>query len=292
MDNYEDYSADNIDSRNNDTTDNAESSSEDVIPKQMRDFPRWVLWRFEKRHEKRTKVPYRSSILTPAKTSDPNTWSDYATCLTAFASGTCEGIGFVFAGEDGLVGIDLDHCITNDKIDPWAQEILDHFSNTYIEITPSGEGFHIITRGKIPRGFQKKWKHAETGIEQGIELYESRRFFTVTGESINCKEVQNCQHALDKLTEKYSSPCRVREMQSRSSHRSNRSNISASVLDAALKAIPPDDYRVWRDVGMALKFEGFDFEIWDEWSKKSLKYVPGECADLWERFAGPEDENV
>ena len=52
----------------------------------------------------------------------------------------------------------------------------------------------------------------------------------------------------------------------------------------ALKFISPDGYDDWITVGMALKHEGLDVGVWDEWSKRSHKYKDGECARRWASF--------
>ena len=46
-------------------------------------------------------------------------------------------------------------------------------------------------------------------------------------------------------------------------------------------------YDQWRDVGFALKHEGYDCSVWDEWSRKdSNRYVDGECKRKWASFNG------
>lgn len=43
----------------------------------------------------------------------------------------------------------------------------------------------------------------------------------------------------------------------------------------------------WVAVGMALKTEGYDLSVWDEWSRKDpARYHEGECARRWESFHG------
>ena len=43
----------------------------------------------------------------------------------------------------------------------------------------------------------------------------------------------------------------------------------------------------WIKVGMALKSEGYDVSVWDEWSGKDpARYHPGECARRWKSFQG------
>ena len=42
----------------------------------------------------------------------------------------------------------------------------------------------------------------------------------------------------------------------------------------------------WIEVGMALKEEGFDVSVWDEWSRNDSRYHPGECQRTWNSFKG------
>ncbi len=45
----------------------------------------------------------------------------------------------------------------------------------------------------------------------------------------------------------------------------------------------------WIRVGMALKTEGFDLSVWDQWSSRDpARYHPGECARRWDSFHGSE----
>ena len=47
------------------------------------------------------------------------------------------------------------------------------------------------------------------------------------------------------------------------------------------------DHASWIAVGMALKTEGYDVGVWDEWSARdSARYHPGECARRWNSFRG------
>jgi len=52
------------------------------------------------------------------------------------------GIGFVLNG-DGIGVIDLDHCVDDGVIAPWAQTIVDANVGTFMEISTSGTGIHI-----------------------------------------------------------------------------------------------------------------------------------------------------
>ncbi len=47
------------------------------------------------------------------------------------------------------------------------------------------------------------------------------------------------------------------------------------------------DYMTWVQVGMALKAEGMDVSVWDEWSRTdSGRYHEGECRRRWDTFGG------
>ena len=51
------------------------------------------------------------------------------------------------------------------------------------------------------------------------------------------------------------------------------------------------NYEEWTEVGMALKFEGYSCDVWDDWSRRdSGRYHTGECAKKWRSFR--RDEGV
>ena len=56
----------------------------------------------------------------------------------------------------------------------------------------------------------------------------------------------------------------------------------------ALKYINVADlnYQEWINVGMALKAEGYDCSVWDEWSRNDSRYKANECERKWATFAG------
>lgn len=164
-------------------TSNVEKLGFDCIPTYLKDRQQWVVWKYENRNGKLTKVPYQVNN-RPAKSNVASTWTDFETCQKAFNTGKFSGIGFVFAEGDGLVGIDLDHCYDADgQLEPWASSIVNEFNDSYIERSPSGDGSHIWCFGSPIKTGLKKWKKEGTELEQGIEVYnyKSPRYFTVTG---------------------------------------------------------------------------------------------------------------
>jgi putative DNA primase/helicase len=84
------------------------------------------------------------------------------------------GIGFVFTNNDPFIGIDLDHCRDPEtgQIAPWAMKIVDKL-NSYTEISPSGNGLHIIVVEVLPPGLRKKGD---------MEMYDAAHYFTITGQ--------------------------------------------------------------------------------------------------------------
>jgi putative DNA primase/helicase len=141
------------------------------IPPELRSLPQWVLWRLERRKDKWTKAPYQPNGQT-ASSTDPRTWCIFSAAVDAFQRGGFNGIGFVFNG-NGIMGVDLDSCRdpATGTLEPWAEEIVQAFQS-YVEISPSGRGVHIICRGKLPPAGRRKDK---------IEMYDSGRFFCMTG---------------------------------------------------------------------------------------------------------------
>ncbi len=158
-----------------------------AIPAELKERPQWVTWGYESRDSgKPAKRLYDPKTGLPASHSTPDTWGTFDQAVAALAAdATARGIGYVFAPEDPYTGIDLDYCrdpITG-EIDPDAQAIVEQFQS-YTEISPSGTGLHILVKGKLPgagRSVATQWANGRHGK---IELYDQRRYFTVTGDHL------------------------------------------------------------------------------------------------------------
>lgn len=171
----------------------------DSIPQSLKDSATWVLWRYEQRDGGKWTKPPLQADGRYAKTTDPDTWATIEETQTAHDDGSFDGVGAVL--RDGLVGIDLDHVLTESgNREPWAAEIADRFAGTYIEFSPSGDGLHILARGTWPKCRRK------AGPDNRLECYDetSPRYFTVTGHEISEEcGITEQQEALDWLHEKY-----------------------------------------------------------------------------------------
>lgn len=162
------------------------------IPEALRPYPRWVVWRGVPKMGKPGKVdkfPYRPHAPgSLASTKTPAEWGTYTAAVAAYKRNpkTLSGIGFVLTTADegatvptldGLIAVDLDHCVDRETgvIEDWAIEIVTVF-NTYTEISPSGTGLRLLGTGRLPG-------KSICNIPAGVEIYngDTARFVTVTG---------------------------------------------------------------------------------------------------------------
>jgi putative DNA primase/helicase len=143
------------------------------IPERLTRRPQWVNWRYAERDDKPTKVPFIPGTNRGASSTDLMTWRSFEEAVEAYETERYDGIGFVFCSADPFVGIDLDGCRDPEtgKIAQWAQKIIDSVADKYVEVSPSGRGVHVITRGTL-RGGRKKGS---------LEVYGQDHFFTFTG---------------------------------------------------------------------------------------------------------------
>lgn len=168
------------------------------IPQELKNAPQWILWRSEERDGKKTKVPYQIDG-SMAQSSNKRTWSTFPTVLKFYNDRDYDGIGFMFSKDDPFIGIDIDHCVEDGVLSPFAEEIVQAISS-YTEYSPSGEGVHIITKGKIPlRGQGTGRKNPELGLE----VYRHGRYFTFTGNSLGIGAIEERTDKLKELFNKY-----------------------------------------------------------------------------------------
>ena len=146
------------------------------IPDELKQLNNWCVWKLQERNGKKTKIPFNAETGEFAKSNDKSTWSSYETAVNAEG---VDGIGFFF--EPPYLGIDIDKIDDDlhrykhgDKLDNIVSEFNEAFKS-YTEVSPSGTGLHIIVKGKIPGNRRRKGN---------IEMYDSGRFFTMTGKRI------------------------------------------------------------------------------------------------------------
>lgn len=155
------------------------------IPAEMREYPQWVVWKFEETDGgKPTKVPYSPRFRGHASVTNPATWGtfDEAVAAVNMAGGELAGIGFVLTRNDPFGFIDLDNAWQTEKHGgykyPDPQAIFDRQHKVFTEFasftewSPSGTGLHVIVKTPpVDRGRKRS----------AIEVYTQERFMTMTG---------------------------------------------------------------------------------------------------------------
>ena len=149
-----------------------------VVPEGIPDYlkirPQFVGWKaVGKPGDRLDKVPMIAGTSRRASTADLLTWRTFEEALEAYEAGKHDGLGFVLCSADPYAGLDFDGCrdSVTGEVDSRVLEYIDKFEERYVEVSVSGTGLHLITRGKI-KGGAKKGKY---------ELYDQDRFFALTG---------------------------------------------------------------------------------------------------------------
>jgi putative DNA primase/helicase len=146
------------------------------FPAKLRSIPQWVTWKLKPRAGtgEWTKPPYRGDGSNRmASVIDPATWTTFEQA-TAQPSYLYAGVGFVLREENGLVFIDLDHCIQQGRLADWAAQIVKEYQ-TYWELSPSRSGLHAWAKATLPGPGNKVGS---------VEMYATKRYATVTGLSL------------------------------------------------------------------------------------------------------------
>lgn len=154
-----------------------------MIPEELQRLKQWVCWQ----GDKLPKNPYTGGN---AMSNNPSTWSDYDTACKAVSKYHFDGIGFMFAPP--YFGVDLDKCMDNtDFVDEFVEGL-----RSYNEISRSGNGIHIICKGKLPEGNRRRGQ---------VEMYSEGRYFIMTGKQYNPKynEIIDCTERIKILHSKY-----------------------------------------------------------------------------------------
>lgn len=171
------------------------------IPQELKKYNNWVCWQAypdprEDDPDHIGKKPVDPSSGKNASSTDPKTWSDFETAVKA--SEKFNGIGFVFTNSP-FFGVDLDKI--SDDIESYRQGgdgIVSEFLcalGSYAELSVSGKGIHIICRGSLPENGRRK--------NGSVEMYETGRFFTMSGKAISDLPIADCTESIKPLHKKY-----------------------------------------------------------------------------------------
>lgn len=166
--------------------------SYDKVPYEIKQLKRWVLWKIRKLDNgKTTKVPINANNGYGAKSNDDSTWTTFDDAIKKVDFYNCEGLGFMLG--NGYFGIDIDHALEDKQL---IEEFMGKL-RSYTEKSQSGEGIHIICKGVLPIGNRRKGN---------IEMYDSARFFAMTGDVLNAFTIEERTEEVKELWEKYLNP--------------------------------------------------------------------------------------
>lgn len=145
---------------------------------------RFCLWKYQqlKDNNKPSKIPYRLKYGKLLKTNIKlqKYWlTGYTALKIAETDSRIDGIGIILTGSN-IFAIDLDHCLNlnTGNLSKQAQNIVEMFTKTYIEISPSNQGLHILGQGKL-----NLYGRSKSPKNQNIEAYDgsSIRYIAITG---------------------------------------------------------------------------------------------------------------
>ncbi|MEZ6102739.1 MAG: phage/plasmid primase, P4 family [Pirellulaceae bacterium] len=185
------------------------------IPTELKERHQWVVWKYIQRDGKHQKCCFQPDG-TPAKSNDAATWCRFDEAIDTYELGGWAGIGYVFADTDPFCGLDLDGCRNPETgvTEDWAQLIVSK-AGSYAEVSPSGTGWKIFGIGRNPFESGKNFKLEDrrkyrkvANKEPGLEIYDTTRWFAVTGHANGMTQLANIDGVLSDLFGEFNRPVR------------------------------------------------------------------------------------
>lgn len=158
------------------------------LPSELTSLPQWVcVWN-------NSKIPMKADEREAASSVVPHTWSHFSHAKAAVENGIYDNLGFVF-NNNGIVGIDIDAGFDPDGfLSPLSIDVMGR-CRSYTEKSRSGRGIHVLVKGTLPfRGRNNL---------NGVEIYQSSRYFIMTGNVLIYPEIIENQEAIDYILETY-----------------------------------------------------------------------------------------
>lgn len=199
-----------------------------TTPKEFWTYKQYVCWRYVDRGKpKLDKVPINPRTLANAGSTWPNTWTDIRTAVTAYrVNEWLAGIGFVLTKHDPYVMIDMDNCLVDGNLSPFASEIVERIP-TYWEYSPSLKGL---------RGFVYCEEQPEALKRDEIEIYSKERFATLTGNVLMEQRPITRIASLKWLTDRF--PPQEKDSQEK----------RPTALSSERATAPQDDQELWQRI--------------------------------------------
>lgn len=176
------------------------------IPQELKERNQWLWFKIYHNEDKngkmkKVKIPISPITYESKEWNKEENWASFETALDGLERSGCDGLSFVLTEDDPFICIDLDK--VKDRFED-VQDIISDFGETYKEISVSGNGVHIIAKGKIHKNINNQIDH--------FEMYKSNKCIDMTGDVIGtCTEIQNEQYKLNLYYEKYALKEMIRE---------------------------------------------------------------------------------
>lgn len=278
-----------------------------MAPRLLRDTPRWVLWRWHPRGVEWGKIPATANSGPDGVSAhEPRNWMTYEEAVAELArierNGTWAqvgggGLGFVFDGSDGVGGVDLDGCRNpqTGHLAGWAQEVVDAFAGTFIEVSPSGGGLHIYALG-APSHMSRTQiampcadgDPVIEGKSPFVEAYVEGRFFTFSGNAVPGfgAGVIACPEGWARVMALLGAhDCDEGERSTR-----DYDDVEIEVVESALGCFSSDDVdrNTFVTIGHVIKhqFEEDGYATWADWMAKSPYDDPDMTRSIWDGLRG------
>lgn len=161
------------------------------IPKELQELPQWVA-------ASENKIPINPRNGRNADPTDPTTWATFEEAKRA----GLKHIGFVLATSDPYTIIDLDDPFQRPDKSRIEPEHADHAEalarvqrhakflelfDSYTEISQSGQGMHVVVKGRVPKGVRR----------DKVEIYSDGRYMIFTGRVYRDLPIIDRQELLD-----------------------------------------------------------------------------------------------
>lgn len=158
------------------------------LPAPLKPLRQWVCVRAE------SKIPMQAGRPEPASSTRPETWSGFGEARRAVEEGPYDGVGFVFREGGGLIGIDVDAGFEDGLLTPLGADLI-RACRSYTERSRSGRGLHILLAGVLPFPGRNNFR--------GVEIYQARRYFILTGDVLFYRTLSANQPAVDYILDRY-----------------------------------------------------------------------------------------
>ena len=235
------------------------------IPEELKQQKQWCVYRlvWNEERKKHTKIPVDPHTGNNGKSNDESTWSDYQTALSAIEKFNCNGLGFYF--KKPYFGIDIDNIegeiqryLQGDIETNMMYEFVTSIKS-YAEYSQSGNGIHIICKGKLPGHRRRKGN---------VEMYDSGRFFVMTGNTVDRKYnqvIEPSETTLKLLYNRYIGDDKI--------IRFNNQNASESKIDLSESEIVQKAYESKQGAKFKVFMEGGWEAFYDSQSEADIAFA-------------------